>query len=289
MSDDWTTLVTAGTLADALDSRQDIRLVDCRFSLAASDGAPGAGETAYRDAHLPGAVYAHLDRDLSGPRGPSLGRHPWPSAAAFSATVARWGLAPTTRVVAYDAGDSAFAARLWWLLRAFGHQSVAVLDGGWDAWRASGLPVTSQVPRPVHCLAVGVFDARCLVQDAAQLQAHLDAGGLLLDARALARFRGEVEPIDPRAGHVPGAINRPYVDNLREGRFKPAAELAVAFDALLGDHAPGDVVVMCGSGVTACHHLLAMAHAGRDGARLYAPSWSGWIDDPARKVAVGDA
>ncbi|WP_101925308.1 MULTISPECIES: sulfurtransferase [Luteimonas] len=285
----WTTLVAADALAAALD-RHDLRIVDCRFSLAAGGGAADAGEAAYREAHIPGAVYAHLDRDLSGSHGPSLGRHPWPSADAFGATLARWGVTPSTQVVAYDDGDSAFASRLWWLLRTFGHARVAVLDGGWAAWRASALPVTARVDAPAPVAVSGAFDENRLVRDASALQAHLDAGGLLLDARAAARFRGEVEPIDPRAGHVPGAINRAYADNLHDGRFKSSAVLATEFDALLGTrHAPVDVVAMCGSGVTACHHLLAMAHVARDGGRLYAPSWSGWINDPTRPVAVGGA
>ncbi|MFL6585659.1 MAG: sulfurtransferase [Luteimonas sp.] len=287
MSVRWTTLVDAPTLAASLGD-PDLRIVDCRFTLAVSGASDGAGEAAWRDTHVPGAVYAHLERDLSGPKGPGLGRHPWPTADAFAATLSRLGIAPGMQVVAYDDGDGAFAARLWWLLRSFGHRNVAVLDGGWAAWCALELPVETAVPQVYAApLIDGDFDETRLLRDADAVQRHLDAGGRLLDARAGPRFRGEVEPLDPRAGHVPGARNRPYADNLEAGRFKTAGALAAEFDAVLGGHAPPDVAVMCGSGVTACHHLLAMAHAGRDGAKLYAPSWSGWVADPAREVAVG--
>ncbi|MDR6992676.1 sulfurtransferase [Luteimonas sp. 3794] len=289
MSSHWTTLVDASTLSASLGA-PDLRIVDCRFTLAVAGASDGDGESAWRAHHIPGAVYAHLERDLSGPRAPGLGRHPWPAADAFAATLSRLGIEPDMQVVAYDDSDGAFAARLWWLLRSFGHQNVAVLDGGWAAWRALELPVETTVSQVAAApLIAGDFDATHLLRDAEAVQRHLDAGGLLIDARAGARFRGEVEPLDPRAGHVPGARNRPYADNLDGGRFKSADRLASEFDALLGAHAPSDVAVMCGSGVTACHHLLAMAHARRDGAKLYAPSWSGWVDDPGREVAVGEA
>ena len=287
MSACWTTLVGAASLADALGAPA-LRIVDCRFALAAAGASDDVGEAAWREAHVPGAVYAHLERDLSGPKGAGLGRHPWPDADAFAATLSRLGIAPGMQVVAYDDSDGAFAARLWWLLRSVGHEAVAVLDGGWAAWNALGLPVETTVPGIAPGTAITLtFDEARLLRTADALQQHLDAGGMLLDARAGARFRGEVEPLDPRAGHVPGAHNRPYADNLRDGRFKPAPTLAREFDVLLAGHAPKGVAVMCGSGVTACHHLLAMAHAGREGAKLYAPSWSGWVDDPAREVAVG--
>lgn len=279
----WNTLVDAEALAPALGDGELV-VVDARFALA----DPGAGEAAYRQGHLPGARYAHLDRDLSGPHRPGAGRHPWPRAEDFAATLARWGVTPRHQVVAYDAGDGALAAaRLWCLLRAFGHERVAVLDGGWERWRALGLPVSSEVPPAAAAPPYpGAFDPQLLL-DADAVRAHLDAGGLLLDARAAERFRGEVEPIDRVAGHVPGARNRPYTANLREGRFKPAHELAQEFAGALQGRAPQAAVAMCGSGVTACHHLLAMAHAGLRGARLYAGSWSGWIEDPARPVARG--
>lgn len=278
----WTTLVQPEPLALAL-GRADLAIVDCRFALA----DPAAGEQAWRIAHLPGAVYAHLERDLSDMRRRGEGRHPWPQAEVFAARLGQWGIAPGAQVVAYDDGDGAFAARLWFLLRTLGHEKVAVLDGGWSRWVALGLPVSSSAPAPVPAhYPARAFDAARLC-DADQVAAHLAAGGVVLDARAPARFRGEEEPIDRIAGHVPGARNRPYADNLAHGRFKPPAQLADEFRALLGD-APGEAVVaMCGSGVTACHNLLALERAGIRGARLYPGSWSGWISDPARPVATG--
>lgn len=279
----WTTLVDAETLAGAL-GRDDLVVIDCRFSLA----EPGAGEAAWRDAHVPGARYAHLDRDLSGPHRPGAGRHPWPGAADFTATLGRWGVTPRRQVVAYDAGDGAIAARLWFLLRALGHRSVAVLDGGWARWTALGLPTGCDVPAPATPQAYAAeFDVARLL-DVAQVQAHLARGGLLVDARGGERFRGEVEPIDSRAGHVPGAVSRPYADNLVDGRFKPPSQLATEFRDLIGARQAADVVAMCGSGVTACHHLLAMEHAGLPSAKLFTGSWSGWIEDDARPIATGD-
>jgi thiosulfate/3-mercaptopyruvate sulfurtransferase len=287
----WQTLVDPQTLAARLGDAH-LRLFDCRFAL----NDTGAGEVAWRAARLPGARYAHLDRDLSGPHAPGSGRHPWPDASVFAAWCARNGMDTRTQAVAYDAGDGAFAARLWWLLRCLGYRDVAVLDGGWAQWTALGLPVDQSTAVPVAPAAAPpsaaplsiVFDRESLF-DAAAIPARLAAGDLLIDARAAERFRGEVEPIDRVAGHVPGAINRPYAANLRDGRFKPATELAAEFAALLDGRPPQRAIAMCGSGVTACHHLLAMAHAGLPGARLFTGSWSGWIEDPQRPVATGDA
>ncbi|PJK00978.1 sulfurtransferase [Lysobacteraceae bacterium NML91-0213] len=277
----WTTIVDCEDLHAAL-GRSGLVIVDCRFALA----DPGAGEAAWRRSHVPGAVYAHLDRDLSGPHAPGAGRHPWPSASAFAQTLAAWGIDADRQVVAYDDGDGAHAARLWCLVRAAGFERVAVLDGGWARWQALGLPVTDDPPRPAP-VAIRSLSWRMPPLEAADVQAHLASGGLLVDARAAERFRGEIEPIDRVAGHVPGAVNRPYAQNLRDGRFKPAAQLRAEFESVLGAHGADEMVAMCGSGVTACHHLLAMAHAGLDGARLYGGSWSGWIEDPARPVATG--
>lgn len=282
----WTTLVDAETLASHLhhaDPKQaDLRIFDCRFAL----NDTGAGERAWAEAHLPGARYAHLDRDLSGPHVPAAGRHPWPSADAFGGWLGRNGVTPGTQVVAYDAGDGAFASRLWWLLRVAGHDRVAVLDGGFARWTALGLStdaVASEVEATSYPLRFD--DARLLDPEA--VAARVAAGDLLLDARGAERFRGEVEPIDRVAGHVSGAINRPYPLNLEDGRFKPASRLAEEFGALLAGRRASDVIAMCGSGVTACHHLLAMAHAGLPGASLFTGSWSGWIEDPARAIATG--
>ncbi|HLT45134.1 MAG TPA: sulfurtransferase [Luteimonas sp.] len=279
----WTTLVQPEAVVAAL-AEAGVVLVDCRFSLA----DPDAGEREYRQAHLPGARYAHLDRDLSGAVDAGAGRHPWPEAAAFTRRLSTWGISPRSRVVAYDGGDGAHAARLWCLLRMLGHEAVAVLDGGWARWTALGLPVDAALPEPAPEPFEGSFDAARLL-DAAATSRHLQDGGLLVDARAPERFRGEVEPIDAVAGHVPGALNRPYAANLEDGRFKPAARLRHEFEALLDGRDARGLVAMCGSGVTACHHLLALEHAGLHGAGLYTGSWSGWISDPARPVAKGGA
>ncbi|WP_202839199.1 sulfurtransferase [Luteimonas saliphila] len=279
----WNILVSAEALA-AAQPAPDLVVLDCRASLA----DPAAGERDYRAGHVPGALHADLERDLSGPRRPGQGRHPWPEPGTFNTRLADWGISPASRVVAYDAGDGAFAARLWCLLRMLGHEAVAVLDGGWPQWVAAGLPVETAVPTPRRGSCRAGFDHSRLL-DADGTRRHLEVGGLLLDARAPERFRGEVEPIDPVAGHVPGAINRPYTANLADGRFKPSAQLRAEFDALLEGRAAGEVVAMCGSGVTACHHLLAMEHAGLPGAKLFTGSWSGWIEDRSHPVATGDA
>jgi thiosulfate/3-mercaptopyruvate sulfurtransferase len=280
------TLIDVAALA-ALPPRQTL-IVDCRFDLA----DPTRGERDYAQGHLPGALYASLDRDLSdlSLQDQGLGRHPVPSAAALSATLARWGWQPGMTVVAYDsAGGALAAARLWWLLRLAGIGEAAVLDGGYPAWLAAGQPLDSGIvathsPSSVQCDYAG-----SQMLDHAQLQQALQSGQtLLLDARAAPRYRGEVEPIDRVGGHVPGAFNRPFSDNLQaDGRFKPASQLRAEFENLLQGQSPAQVVHMCGSGVTACHNLLAMEYAGLHGSRLYPPSWSGWISDPARPLAHG--
>ena len=278
----WTTLVDAESLVGRLQS-DDVRVFDCRFAL--NDTA--IGEIAWGEEHLPGAQYAHLVRNLSGPHFAGAGRHPWPDVDAFCGWLGRCGVTAETQVVAYDAGDGAFAARLWWLLRTLGHQNVAVLDAGWARWVALGLPTSHAVPAVSSTHYAGAFDAGRLL-DATGIPARLAADDVLIDARAAERYRGEVEPIDRVAGHVPGAVNRPYATNLIDGRFKSVSQLAEEFAALLDGRDPRRAIAMCGSGVTACHHLLAMAHAGLPGARLFTGSWSGWIEDPARTVATGD-
>lgn len=283
-----TTLIDAATLA-AMPPDQ-VLIVDCRADPAGAGAAdPDKPEREYREAHIPGAVHASLEHDLSdlGRKDQGLGRHPLPLEQAFSAVLGRWGWRPGLQVVAYDAGSSALAAaRLWWLLRLAGLREVAVLDGGFAAWREAGLPVESgDVERTPSQPAVH-FDPTQAITDHAAL--HADPAPVLLDARATARYRGDTEPLDRAAGHVPGALNRPYADNLdASGRFKPPARLREEFAAVLGDTPPQEVVHMCGSGVTACHNLLAMEHAGLTGSRLYAPSWSGWVSDPSRPIATG--
>jgi thiosulfate/3-mercaptopyruvate sulfurtransferase len=259
-------------------------VLDCRFDLA----RPGWGESDYGEGHIPGAHYANLERDLSGPLGPGLGRHPLPPVSWMERCLQRWGIGPHTQVVAYDQGPGAFAARLWWLLRWLGHGAVAVLDGGLAAWREAGLPLQREVPAVA---AVPAAVRRCgegwLATET--LEAELEAGRiLLLDAREDFRFRGEREPIDPVAGHIPGARNLPYLGNLDpDGRFLSEAALRERFQRALAGVAARDVVHMCGSGVTACHNLLAMERAGLSGSRLYPGSWSEWIRDPRRPIARG--
>ncbi|MCE5232195.1 MAG: sulfurtransferase [Mizugakiibacter sp.] len=281
----YATLITAPELA-ALPPA-GVLVVDCRFDLA----DPMAAERLHAEGHLPGAVYAHLDRDLSDLSKRGQGRHPLPDAAAFSALLARWGWTPALQVVAYDAAGGALAAaRLWWMLRLAGASRVAVLDGGIQAWTAAGLPLESGVPARAPTRVEARYDEARLAGFDVAARAKDDPAMLLLDARAAPRYRGEVEPIDPVGGHVPGARNRPFADNLDDGgRFKRAQTLRQEFAALLGARRPADVVHMCGSGVTACHNLLAMEHAGLAGSRLFAPSWSGWVGDPTRPVAQGDA
>lgn len=281
----WTTLVSAETLAAAL-GQPGLVLVDCRHALA----DPDAGERAHAASHLPGAGFAHLDRDLSDHRKPaSLGRHPLPEPAAFSALLGRVGITPGAQVVAYDAADGALAAaRLWWLLKLCGHERVAVLDGGVARWQSLGLPLDTSPAPPSVAPYPARFDAGRIVGTDEVLARLGEPAGWLLDARAPERFRGDVEPLDPVAGHIPGARNRPFAANLSQGRMLPPDVLKGQFQALLGGRRPEEVVLSCGSGVTACHNLLAMAHAGLPGARIYAPSWSGWVSDPSRPVATGD-
>ena len=282
----YSTLISAIEL-QALQATPGAHVVvlDCSFDLA----NPLAGELAFESGHLPGAVYAHLDRDLSGakstPGQAPRGRHPLPDRASFAATAGRWGIAPGIQVVTCDAQGGPYAARAWWLLQWLGHSATAVLDGGPAAWIAAGGGLVNAAARPSAAAAYPVRDAGMTTVSAAELQAMLGRVPLV-DARPAERFRGEVEPLDPVAGHIPGALNRFFKDNLQgDGRFKPAAQLRAEFTALVGS--TGDVVHQCGSGVTACHNLLAMAHAGLPGSTLYPGSWSEWCADPTRPVARG--
>lgn len=277
-------LIDADTLAALTPG--SVLIVDCRFALA----DPAKGERDFLEAHIPGAVYASLDRDLSDLSKNGLGRHPLPDVAAFARTLSRWGWRRGQWVVAYDdAGGALAAARLWWMLR-IADIDACVLDGGWQAWLAASLPVEhgAAAPREVTSVDLPVDPAAVVYFDELETLRGKPST-LLLDARAAPRFRGESEPIDRAAGHVPGAHNRPFSQNLEaDGRFKPAVALRAEYEALLADHAPRDVVHMCGSGVTACHNLLAMEAAGLRGSRVFAPSWSGWVSDPARPIAAGD-
>lgn len=279
----WQTLIDAASLRREL-GHSTLAVIDCRFELA----DPASGERAYLAGHIPGAHYAHLDRDLSDLSRPGRGRHPLPESDAFCARLERWGITPAHQVVAYDADNGMFAARLWWMLRLLGHRRVAVLDGGLAAWQAEGGELERSTPRAGGGQYKARFDSRAIVTTAV-IAARLASGnGLLLDARAAPRFRGDAEPLDPRAGHIPGAVNRPFLHNLAsDGRFLPADILAGQFHALVGAGQPSEVVHMCGSGVTACHNLLAMEHAGLAGSRIYAGSWSEWVSESSRPVAVG--
>ena len=281
----FTTLISSDDLMPHLADPQWV-VMDCRFVLA----EPAAGERAYRQGHIPDARYAHLERDLSARVTVDSGRHPLPDKERLAAILGAWGIMPASQVVVYDDTGGAMAARLWWLLRWMGHSGVAVLDGGWGQWLQEGRAVSPEVPPPAPAAFTVQPPLVEWVSSAALQDAMLHQTIQVLDARAAERFRGDVEPIDAVAGHVPGAINRPLQHNLAaDGRFLPAAELRRQFTALLGLVAPQQVVHMCGSGVTACHNLLAMEVAGLSGSRLYPGSWSEWIRDPSRPVAKGAA
>jgi thiosulfate/3-mercaptopyruvate sulfurtransferase len=276
-------LIAATALSERLGDADWI-VVDCRWTLT----DPSAGPAAYTRSHIPGARYANLDRDLARRPGPADGRHPLPDASDFAARLGEWGVHSGSTVVAYDEGGGSYAARLWWLLGWIGHEARLVLDGGFAAWEAAGLRVETQKPswRPTRYVA-GPVEADSVVA-AAEIPGLQAAGALLVDARAAVRYRGEQEPIDTVAGHVPGAVNRPGSFNNRpDGRFRPGPELARELEGLLDGRAPGELIAMCGSGVTACQLLLALEVAGMGGGKLYAGSWSEWIREPARPIRTG--
>lgn len=283
----YRTLIDCETLAARM-SKGAVRLFDCRFNLA--DTAQGERDHAL--AHIPGAHYAHLDRVLSSPITGQSGRHPLPDVDRLADWLGRHGVTQGTQVVAYDDAGGTMAVRLWWLLRWLGHKDVAVLDGGWTAWQQGGRPTESTPPRPATAYRFAARpDLRMLIttNDVRRNCSDEDDPALLLmDARTAERFRGEHEPIDPVAGHIPGAINLPLQGNLDDdGRFLDADTLRALYLGALQAWQPADVAAMCGSGVTACHNLLAMEIAGLYGGRLYAGSWSEWIRDPSNPIAVG--
>jgi thiosulfate/3-mercaptopyruvate sulfurtransferase len=286
----YRTLIEPRTLAAHLED-PNWAIIDCRFELA----QPHWGERAYAAGHIPHARYAHLERDLSGARGAQHGRHPLPQVATLADTFGRLGIDAQVQVIAYDQGGGAFAARLWWLLRWLGHAAVAVLDGGFAAWQAAQLPVTSDSASPrgrtFHPVPNPAMLALQQELVAAVASGALRAGSpLLVDARAADRFAGLNETLDPVAGHIPGARNHPYAANLEaSGRLQPAAQLRRAWEATLRGRPASQLIAMCGSGVTACHNLLALEVAGLPGARLYAGSWSEWIRDPTHAVELGPA
>ena len=281
----YTTLISAQELAAHLQD-PDWVVIDCRHDLA----SPDAGMEAYAAGHLAGARFAHLDHALSDKRpasdGSFRGRHPLPTREAFIETLRGWGVNDTTQVIACDAQGGMFAARLWWMLRWVGHDAVAVLDGGLPAWQALGLPLTSERPSPARG-NIGLRPPLVSTVDADAVLANITRPTrTVIDARAPDRFRGENETLDPVGGHIPGAKNRFFKDNLQaDGRFKPADQLRAEFSALVPD--AGAIIAQCGSGVTACHNLLALEVAGMPGASLYPGSWSEWCADPQRPVATG--
>lgn len=277
----FTTLVDAATLM-ARGADPGWCIVDVRHQLA--DVA--YGERVYGEGHIPGAVFLHCDRDLSGPKTGCNGRHPLPNWQQMAEVLGRCGIGPDTQVVVYDDCQGMIAGRLWWLLRWLGHERVALLDGGLQAWVAAGGALTTGLPQPVP-VTLPVSEGEKAV-DAAAVLANIGTGGLqVVDARSPDRFRGENETIDPVGGHIPGAVNRFFRDNLAaDGRFKPAAQLRTEWLALLAGRGPEAVVHQCGSGVSACHNMVAMEIAGLPGSRLYAGSWSEWCADPERPVAT---
>ncbi len=259
-------------------------VVDCRYEL----GNAAWGRNAYTAGHIPGALFASMDEDLASPRRANSGRHPLPTAAAFAATLGRWGVTASSQVVAYDQGNGACAARLWWMLHAVGHRSVRVLDGGYAAWLAAGLSTDTAVPQTAVAAVPRREFSGVLSSD--EVVSGLAARSILLvDARAADRFAGRNETVDPVAGHVPGAVNHPFAGNLTPSlQFLDRGQLQQRWAHVLDDPALAPVVSMCGSGITGCHNLLALELAGYRGARLYAGSFSEWITDPARPVATGE-
>ena len=273
-----TPLITANQLEEIINSGEDVLLCDCRFDLV----DPHAGKKAYEESHIPGAIYVDLDHDLSGKKTGSNGRHPLPSPEAWAQTKTRLGMSPNTLVVAYDKQGSVYASRLWWMLKATGHAKVQVLDGGLDSWNGP-MGTVPRKPKPTNpAIEPRPYVGLVLVDEVVgNLQ---NQANTILDARANDRFHGQNETLDPIGGHIPGAINRFFKDNLSASAFKSGEQLFKEFIGLLGTTKPSEVIHQCGSGVTACHNLLAMELAGLKGSRLYAGSWSEWCADPNRPV-----
>lgn len=274
----YSTLIDVSQLS-ALLGRPEVVILDCRFELT----APDAGAAQFAAGHIPGAQYAHLERDLSGRMGPTTGRHPLPDPERLAITLGRWGINSNVQVIAYDGGPGAYAARAWWLLRWAGLKDVRLLDGGLPLWTATGRALAAGPGEFVESGSVTLRGGYLPTVDIDEAGRY-PARGTLLDARAAARYRGDEEPVDPRAGHIPGAVSAPATDNLRaDGTFRSAEELAARFTALCGDR---PVAVYCGSGITATHDIAALAVAGIEAA-LFPGSWSQWCQDPAREVATG--
>jgi thiosulfate/3-mercaptopyruvate sulfurtransferase len=277
-------IISAMHLSEIMGN-ENLRIIDARFVLSDAN----AGFSAYAKAHIPNAQYVDLNRDLSGEKiNPLLGRHPLPSAVQFSAVLSRLGITPQMHVVVYDQADAAMAAsRFWFLMRLVGHKNVSVLDGGLNAWLAAGFTVEQREPLAIathydvnfqECMLVSTSELKSLLANSAET--------VLIDARAAERFRGEIEPLDKKAGHIPSAINRPFGLNMQDGFLKSPGQLRSEFLPLITGKT--NILLSCGSGVTACHNALALSHAGIENYRLFAPSWSGWVADDENAVAVGD-
>ncbi len=275
----FTTLVSPDALAQHLRDPH-WAVFDCRFALT----RPQSGRAAYVKSHIPGARYAHLNEDLSGPITPASGRHPLPDPAALARKLGLWGVGPDTQVVAYDDSFGAMAVRLWWLLRWLGHDAVAVLDGGFPAWQKQGRELTAELPQ-LHAVEFSPRQDDSLWVDSSAVLDALQRERVLIDARQEERYLALIEPFDKVAGHIPGSVNSPFEDNLDlRGNFLTPEELRAQYETLLRGARPGDAIHMCGSGVTACHNLLALEIAGLPGGKLYVGSWSEWINDPSRPI-----
>ena len=281
----YTTLVSTDDLARHLDDPHWL-VIDCRFTLTDPEG----GRQTYRKGHIPGAIYAHLDDDMAAPIGPGTGRHPLPDADVLAEKLCSWGIGVNKQIVVYDDSFGSMAVRLWWLLRWLGHPGVALLDGGYPKWLREKRPVSQEEPAAIARATCAKLPEPSLCVDADEvLRASQTGDKLILDARPERRFSGEYEPLDPVAGHVPGAVNWNFEENLDlDGTFMPPEALRENYQALLKGRAPYEVIHMCGSGVTACHNILAMEIAGLSGSRLYVGSWSEWITDPSRPIATGE-
>lgn len=281
----YTTIIDVTTLHE---NRMNPRwaIVDCRFRLDNKNN----GRERYLESHIPGAVYAHVDEDLADPPTAELGRHPLPDLDTFRATLGKWGIGNDTQVVVYDDMGGAFAARLWWMLRYLGHSAVAVLDGGWQAWVKAEYVTHSGEEQHLPTVFTGEPNS-AMVATMAEVEQLIEKGNgeKLIDSRDPKRYRGELEPIDPRAGHIPGAKNHFFGTNLDTTQhFRPAEKLRTMFNDLLGDQPAEEAIVYCGSGVTACQNLLALSIAGLEGARLFTSSWSGWSSNPHRPIETGE-
>ena len=272
-------IITPNQLEELINEGSDVLICDCRFDLTNAN----TGYEMYKNAHITGAIYVNVDKDLSGPKTGKNGRHPLPSPKAWAKTRQRLGIANHTHVVAYDSHGGTFASRLWWMLRSIGHASVQVLDGGLDAWNGS-IGHAGREPSPLATMPEVYPYQGVVTIDEMEQNVKADARKMVIDARAPDRFRGENETLDPVGGHIPGATNRCFKENLVSGKFKSAEQLYKEFVLLIGQQKPGTIIHSCGSGVSACHNLLAMEAAGLSGSRLHVGSWSEWCSDPSRPI-----